>query len=245
MKKFIVAAAVAAIGAGAFASNCAPEQKIEDSAWVYQWKFSGKTTAGKTKAAAGSSSSCNPTDPANCTYRAPASLKIQGYTYACNPTCDNGNPFEFAFVEANEVFWMTKPWKASMSGGVTTEIANVIGKSKKQVEVAGLADFTEQAENVTYALTYAGLGKYKKGHITSVKGNFAGTASQAWAYNLKKDLCILAGYWDFCTLDLVCEGETVAFGKWSAKYLKSASKKFAKNGKSVKLPSWVKWVNAQ
>ena len=244
MKKIMIAAAVAAMGAAAFGANCAPDTPAKDAAWVYQWKFTGKTTAGKKAAVKGNNSVCNPTARAACTYRAKASLTIQGYTMACNPGCGS-DAFE-TFAEQLEVFYMTKPWKASMSGGVSTELSHIIGKSKKQYEAAGTASFTENAEGVTYALTYAGLGKYdlKNSRVKSVSGNFAGTASQAWAYNLKKDLCIKAGYWDCVTLALVCDAPTVAYGKFSAKYKKSASKKYV-NGKTPKLPSWVVALNAQ
>ena len=239
----MIAAAVAAMGAASFGANCTPDVKPKDAAWVYQWKFTGKTTAGKKAAVKGNGSACAPTAGAACTYRAKASLKIQGYTYACNPGCGS-DAFE-TFAEQLEVFYMTKPWKASMSGGVATELSHIIGKSKKQYEAAGTASFTENAEGVTYALTYAGLGKYdvKNSRVKSLSGNFAGTASQAWAYNLKKDLCIKAGYWDCATLALVCDAPTVAFGKFSAKYKKSASKKYASAGKAAKLPSWVEWLN--
>ena len=240
MKKIMIAVAVAAMGVAAFGGNCAPEQ-AKDAAWVYQWKFTGKTTAGK-KGVKANKSVCNPGQDA-CTYRAKASLKIQGYTYACNPGCGS-DAFE-AFAESLEVFYMTKPWKASMSGGVNTELSHIIGSNKKQYEAAGVAEFTEDAENVTYTLAYAGLGKYdlKNSRVSSVSGNFAGIASQAWAYNLKKDLCIKAGYWDCATRALVCDGPTVAFGKFSAKFKKSAAKKYAAKGTAAKLPSWVKWLN--
>ena len=249
MKKLMIAAAVAAVGMGAFAeNNCAPTTTQADTAWVYQWKFSGKTTWGNKAAAKGNSSSCNPTTGASCTYRVKTSLKIQGYTAVCNPSlcADENLGFETQFVEENEVFWMTKPWKAEMAGGVTTEVAHVIGKNKKQVEIGGIAELTEIAEFSTYAFTWAGFGKLDKKNkrVKSASGNFAGFLTQPWAYNLKKDLCILAGYWDCTTLTtLVCTGPSVAYGKWSVKYKKSASKKYA-NGKAPKTPSWVVWVNA-
>ena len=246
MKKIMIAVAVAAMGAAAFGANCTVDPvQAKDTAWVYQWKFTGKTTAGKKAAAkATPASACQPgKDGASCTYRAKSSLKIQGYTYACNPNCGS-DAFE-TFAEALEVFYMTKPWKASMAGGVSTELSHIIGSNKKQYEAAGVAQFKENVENVEYTLTYAGLGKYdlKNSRVSSVSGNFAGIASQAWAYNLKKDLCIQAGYWDCTTLALVCDGPTVAYGKFSAKFKKSASKKYAANGKTVSLPSWVEWLN--
>ncbi len=245
MKKLMIAAAVAAVGITAFGGNCAPT--VPDTAWAYVWKFTGKTTTGNT-AAVYTANPCGGGTTASCTYRVPASLKIQGYTYACAPQvcADDALGFETQFAEVNEVFYMTKPYKASFYGGVTTEIAHIIGKSKKQAEVQGVASLTENVENSTFTLTYAGLGKFDLNNmrLTSANGNFAGTLSQPWAVLVKKGICIQAGYWRCDTLALECAGPSVAYGKWSVKYNKSASKKYL-TGSTVKMPSWVLWLNAQ
>lgn len=243
MKKIMIAAAVAAVGAAAFGAACAPT--VPDTAWAYVWKFTGKTTTGN-KAAVVTTSACGPSTTATCTYRVPASLKIQGYTYVCTPQpcADDAMGFETQFAEENEVFYMTKPYKASFYGGVTTEIAHIIGKSKKQAEVQGVASLTENVENSTFDLVYAGLGKYDLNNkrLTSANGNFAGTLSQPWAILAKSTVCIQAGYWNCTTLALECEGPSVAYGKWSVKYNKSASKKYL-SGVVVKMPAWVQWLN--
>ena len=240
MKKIMIAAAVAAIGFGAFA-DCTEKPKEKDSAWVYAWKFTGKTTVGqKTKVAA---SLCKDGGDADCTIRIPGSLKIQGYIYYCNPACED---YKDARGEELEVFWMKKPYKTYLYGGAAVEVANIIGKKKKQFEEAGIATFDDPVTLGRYELAYAGLGKYKKGRVSSVKGNFAGTLDQPY-YVPKSGKCIPAGYWD-CDLNLVCDGgTTVAYGKWSAKFKKSAAKKYAKNGKAAKLPKFVtkKWPNAE
>ena len=152
MKKIMIAAAVAAMGVAAFA-DCAPNPEV----WVYNWKFTGKTTTGK-PATAAAVNPCQPTgksDAGTCSkaYRVPASLKIQGYTYACPAKyCSDGDKagdslgFETAFTEPNEVFYMTKPYKASFFGGVTTGIAHIIGKNKKQAEIQGIASLTDNVE---------------------------------------------------------------------------------------------------
>ena len=238
MKKIMIAAAVAAIGFGAFASSDCGEVVQKDAAWVYKWKFSGKSTVGKKTTVA--ASVCKDGGDADCTIRVPGSLKIQGYTYFCNPACGD---FE-SFDEDLEVFYMKKPYKTYLYGGVTTEIANIIGAKKKQSEVYGVATFNDPATLGTYSLTYAGLGKYKSGRISSVSGNFAGTLDQPY-YVPKAGKCIPAGYWD-CDFALVCNGgATPAYGKWSAKFKKSAAKKFAKNSTPVKLPKYVtkQWPN--
>ena len=236
----MIAAAVAAVGFGAFGADCG-EVVQKDSAWVYAWKFSGKTTVGKKTTVA--ASLCGEGGDADCTIRVPGSLKIQGYTYFCNPGCGSDD-FE-NFTEELEVFYMKKPYKTYLYGGVATELSKIIGAKKKQYEAAGVATFDDPVTTSTYTLNYAGLGKYKSGRVSSVSGNFAGTLSQPY-YVPKTGKCIPAGYWDCESLDLVCNGgDTVAYGKWSAKYKKSASKKYAKNSTAAKLPKFVTkaWPN--
>ncbi len=250
MKKLIALATVLAIG-GAFA---ACQYDPLPTAWVYKWKFSGKTTFGvkpaKVKVESGLCGySGGEQGGGTCTVRAPASLKIEGYTWVCEPGCGS-NAFE-QFAELNEVFWQKKPFKASLAGGVATDVSNIIGKKAKQFEAAGTATFTEfinagAVEEGTYTLTYAGLGKYdlKNSRVKSVSGNFAGFLDQPH-YIAKGDVCGNAGYWDCESLSLVCTGTSVAYGKWCAKFQKSASKKYLKNGRLPKIPSWVRQMNAQ
>ena len=246
MKKIIIAAIVAATGFSAIGSACMPEP-TPDVAWVYKWSFKGKTTTGKsTKIAA---SACSPSD--DCTIRIPSSLKIQGYTYACSPSpCEDGSlGFKTAFAEVTEVFWLIKPYKSSFAGGVVSEVVNLIGKKKKQVELGGVTKLTDVDTFTDWNLTFAGLGKYsskKGGYITSVKGNFAGYASSSQYVNPKSCTVLPAGVWECDTLSLICdETPTVCYGKWSVKYKKNASKKYNKTGKGVKLPRWVKMANAE
>ena len=241
----IAAAAVAMVGS----TFAACQYVAPDTAWVYKWKFTGKTTKGtQPKQVKVTTGLCGYTGggqtATGCTVRTPASLKIEGYTWVCTPGCGS-EAFE-QFAEVNEIFWQKKPFKAAMAGGVSAEISNIIGKSAKQFETAGVASFTENVENTTYTLTYAGLGKYdqKNSRVKSVSGNFAGILSQPW-YISNKD-CVPAGYWDCATLSLVCPGgATVAYGKWCAKYNKSASKKYLKYGKLPKTASWALPLNAQ
>ncbi len=257
MKKIMIAAAVAAIGFSVFGAACSPDPQV----WVYKWQFKGKTTTGKKATIKTPGSVCKPggTQTASCTIRVPASLKIQGYTWACpgmECATDNTNlGFETAWAECNELFWQTKPYKASFYGGVTTEFAHLIGKKRKQAEVLGVANFTDNEEGATYVLTYAGFGKVKNSrgkYISKVSGNFAGSLSQPWVVKKAKkssaccttaSSCVKAGYWDCATLSLICEAPSIAYGKWSAKYLKSASAKYTKNGSGIKTPNWVVQLN--
>ena len=257
MKKIIIAAVVAAVGVSAFGAggSCGPTKPKADEAWAYVWKFTGKQGAGKTNASV-TKSDCNPQKD-ECTYRVPSSLKIQGYTYVCTPQycADDALGFETQFAEENEVFYMTKPYAyMSLRGGVTTEIAHIIGKNKKQAEIYGKAKFELLPEDYSvtgpfptsvWEIDYAGFGKYDltNKRVTSVSGNFAGQVSAAWAWNVKKDICAFAGYWNCTTLLLECTGPTVAYGKWSVKYNKAGSKKYANGNETIKMPNWVKWLN--
>ena len=265
MKKIMIAAAVAAIGYGAFgATSCSPCGGTTSScapalqSWVYKWQFKGKTTGGKKVKVA--KSACTPSgNSAACSIRVPTSLKIQGYTSTCStePCAKDsvGNlAFESAFNEVNEVFWQTKPYKASFWGGVTIEFAKLIGKKKNQAEVLGTAIFTDDQALQTYGLVFAGFGKVKSKVIKKVSGNFAGyrTAPVSKVTKPKSSCepcqtsCTPAGYWGCVTLALQCNHdlETIAYGKWSAKYVKSASAKYFKDGSGIKTPKWVSNLNA-
>lgn len=263
MKKIMIAAVAASIVSGAFAAACSydPVTPTQDTAWAYTWKFSGKTTKGVAlKGVAGSSGPCGYSDSgtAGGYVRVPASLKIQGYTWYCDPGCGSDD-FEAALAEVNEVFYIKKPFKGSLTGGVTIEVSNIIGKKAKQYEVAGAADFTGTvdannpligSDEMTFNVVFAGLGKYdkKNSRVSSASGNFAGTARYPWY--VSKTVCAYAGIWDCATLAIndVEYVPTVAYGKWSVKYYKSAAKKLAANkvgtAKAIKAPSWVVWANA-
>lgn len=254
MKKLMIAALATVAVAGAYA---ACDYEAPDTAWVYKWTFSGKTTVGTPvtatviKNACGYNGSSGDAGACGLAVRVPASLKIEGYTWVCKPGCGS-DAFE-QFAEIQEIFWQTKPFKASMSGGVSTCVSNIIGKKAKQFEAAGLAEFSAYADNAltgndqgTYLLTYAGLGKYdaKNGRVTSVSGNFAGFLDQPYYIGkIGTTYCPPAGFWDCVTGALTC-GPSVAYGKWSAKYMSSASKKYLKYGTLPSVPSWVRHLNA-
>lgn len=195
-----------------------------DPAWAYKWKFTGKTTKAVT-------STCE----AKVT-RMSTSLKIQGWSLYCDPSCG-----DFEAAEAYEIFWQTKPYKTMLGGGVTFEVANQIGKKGKHYEVAGLAEFTDN-DDVIYTLTFAGFGKYdtKKAYVKSVSGNFAGVAA---APSNKGSDC-MAGekskVWECCGCPIL-DAKSVAYGKWSVKYNKSIAKKYA-NGTIKPKHIYPKWA---
>ncbi len=252
----MIAAVAAVVAGGAFAKACDYEPTTPDVAWAYTWKFTGKTTDGvkvgntKSKSSpcdlgggSSSESACN-------AIRVPASLKIQGYTAYCAPGCGSDG-FE-VLGEVQEVFWQTKPRKLSLSGGVTTEVSNIIGKKAKQYEIAGIATFDGEKDSagalipVKYDIVFAGLGKFdtKNKRVSSASGNFAGTLE--YPQYLEKDACTseYAGIWECANLTLFCsEVDSVAFGKWNVKFNKKAAKKLLTKAnnvvEAVKIPGWV------
>ena len=225
MKKLMILAAAAAMGVSAFGacSYIEPTKPNKAAAWAYKWKFSGKTT----KAVV---SNCD-----KAITRASASLKIQGWSFYCEPECG-----DFEAMEADEVFWQTKPYKTLLAGGVTFEVANIIGKKGKNYEAAGVAEFGD-----LYALTLAGLGKYdsKNARVSSVKGNFAGVAAAPSLTEYNKATCgydgVVSKVWPCCGCP-TDDAASVAYGKWSIKYSKSYAKKYAAGTlKAAKLyPKW-------
>lgn len=245
MKKILVTVAVAAMAiTSAFGGACG-EALPKEEAWVYKWTFTGKTTTGEAVKAVRVSTACGEFGgDVACAVRVPASLKIEGYMGVCSPGC--GTETFAACSEANEVFWQKKPFKASLAGGVATDVCNIIGRNKKQVEIAGQANFDKFVNGTiqegSYTFTYAGIGKYdlKNGRIKAVKGTFAGYLTQPHAVSV--DLCTTAGFWDCSTLALTCEGSSVVTGKFKVKYSKSASKKYLR-GVFPKIPSWATALN--
>lgn len=248
MKKIITTVVVAALGFASFGA-CQYTATVKETAWIYKWSFKGKTTTGeqaKTVKAAPASlcGYAGEANPVTCAVRVPSSLKIEGYTAICMPGCGTDS-FE-QFAEVNEVFWQKKPFKASLAGGVTSDVVHIIGRNKKQVELAGQANFDKFVEGTikegSYSFTYAGFGKYdlKNSRIKAVKGTFAGYLTQPHAVSIS--LCTSAGYWDCETLGLDCEGTSIATGKFKVKYQKNASKKFLA-GKFPAIPAWATPLN--
>ena len=97
--------------------------------------------------------------------------------------------------------------------------------------------FADQAQwSLGDGLYFAGLGKYKAPLYKKIKGNFAGSPAASWYVSNK--VCKQSSPYDCETLTLKCDEtpNTVAFGKWTMKYSKSASKKFP--SKTPKTPSW-------
>lgn len=251
MKKLMIAALAVASVAGAYAACTPGKAPVIQDAWVYTWKFTGKTTTGALVTyTINSTGNCAPNKGGTygCAIRIPASLNIQGYTYKCLPCC--GGFTELA--GDGEVFWTTKPQKELFAintdvkeylatEGLVIDFGHVIGKKAKDFELKGQFTGSTSDSGEKYDFTFAGLGKYdlKNTRFSSVSGNFAGEKVNPhylkWVEAF--DGCPDADYW-------LCDGSdyagaptdpTVAYGSWSAKLNSAASKKFLKNGQRIKV----------
>ena len=220
MKKLMILAAVAVMGAAAFAECAEPTQCV----FAYKLTMSGKTVKGVTQK--GNVSHC--IDPV-C-YATPASLKIQGYVYGTtedltDPTqCTEGcgcNDFSAAKV----VYW-DKATKKAIDTDYTFEVLDVV--SKKQNKVQALAKVGD--------VVLAGQGSVKKGKVTSIKGNFAGTmdAPKCTTCSYEPTTCsddceeIDAIVGKLCSDETGAAAAAVVFGKWTLKANKAAVKKLTK-----------------
>ena len=230
MKKLMIAAVAAIVAGGAFAACSYIEKKVvttNDPAWAYKWTFTGKTTKAIDV-------KCDKTDYVT---RTSTSLKIQGWSFYCDPVCG-----DFEAMEADEVFWSTKPAKITLDGGVTFEVANVIGKAGKNYEAFGVADFASDGAWL-YTLYLAGFGTYdaKNDRVSSISGNFAGIAAAPRSADQKCTLGDVSKVWECCGCPTL-EADSIAYGKWSIKYNKSMAKKYAAGEKDLYkkvYPSWV------
>ena len=240
MKKLMIAAFAAAAVGGAFAANCTPEpgQVPTLDPWAYSWTFSGKTTTGVLVKGVASRDVgvCNPgTIPGTDDeyIRVPTTLKIQGYTYQCNPECGSFGEWD------KEAFVITKPAKDVFFGaGLAGDLgmAHVIGKKATQVEIADEFDAVTVDSGEMYSLLFAGFGTYnlKNARVSSASGNFAGLKITPHALSVRG--CPEAIYWDCTGLAyLADDARSIAYGKWSVKFASSAAKAY-KSGKVAKLP---------
>ena len=239
-------------------SGCEVIVKAEDSAWVYEWKFTGKTTEGVLKTIDGVAAGCRVGAIADQieAIRVPSSLKIQGYTVKCNPTCLDVE--EAAFVGSSrsegEAFWITKPTKGAFYdagdgvAGVSFSFGNVIGRSSGKYELVGRFRGSESFANETYDLQFAGQGSYdaSKLRVTSASGSFAGTMVVPRYPSYVRELagCPEATVWDCMGVRFLGIGgreRTAAFGKWKMKYCATASKNFAAGKGRPATKNGAKW----
>ena len=236
MKKLMIAAVVAAMGAGAFA-DC---DEGKDCVFAYKLTMSGKT--GIAYSTKGNASKCIE----SVCYLKPGSFKLTGYVYgATDPegspdTCNEGCACnDFSTIES-VVYNKKAGFAAKDQIAIDTGVLRLIGSDAKKAQVV-----------LTYNtdLVLAGFGTAKDGVLKSASGNFAGTVTapkcEKCTYDAGKceDDCTEddAMVFTLCLLEKVAADKTVAYGKWSLKADKSAVKKLTKNyDPTVLLPKGVK-----
>jgi len=246
----MIAAAVAAMGAGAFAAGeCSPV--VQEVARIYQMQMNVYTTRGYLSAVAGTTGSiCTPgeTSKETCTVlRGKDKTVIRGYVYICSDLCKLED-YAAAFVDSKRKaafgeFGTDEEGRITFASSVKFEwqLLNFMGSKFDDVEAAWTFSgpvtyaYLDGAEQ-QYDLVGAGYGK--KGSGTTVfadklSGNFAGTAGASYdTYNSKASTCA-------CTPSsiLTCDGyatlaysqkDTVAFGSWKMKFNANDSKAYYK-----------------
>lgn len=233
--------------------GCQPQATpVEETAWIYEWKFTGKTTdgvkiAGYEIAGAGNCKPGRTITVADEAIRVPSTLKIQGYTAKCVPACEDISTADFA--GDGEVFWLTKPFKGAfdVTSGLSGLEGHVIAKSGNKYELAGRFSGADGDAGEFYDFVFAGIGSYSKSklRVSSVSGNFAGfmAAPHYHKYDTNLAGCPEAQIWNCDQSAYAGAPETVAFGKWSMKYLSTASKKYLKDGTRPKAKNGAKWHN--
>lgn len=242
MKKLMIAAAVAAMTAGAYAGACDDVVAGESvgGCMVYDVKLNIKTLAPK-------KIKCKATDCGECDdyvyYLDNASRSIVGYAWVCEETCIDDS------TDMNLVLWdkktktpvVTLPYAIEGNRAVqypNTFTFDFIGRyGKKATKVAAKWAIDEEFISGTCA-GLNGSCSYDKewgdAMLKSVSGNFAGEAVPASV--VTKKLCqdpeevygLYAGICDcwesWCDGGEEASGMLPAYGTWSIKYSKSASK---------------------
>lgn len=221
MKKLMILAAVAVMG-GAVMAACEEGAKC---VFAYKLTMSGKTVVGQ--ATKGKASQC--IDP-TC-IAVPGKIKTTGYIYGT--TEDLNDPDQCVAgcgcndFTTTEAVLLDKKAKMIVPTAVEFDTIDVIGKKQNTVQV--LAKIGE--------VTLAGQGKVKKGTISSVKGNFAGSMDAPVCSTCTYDASDCSETCDetpaivgkLCSIETAPAEKSVVFGKWSMKNSKSAAKKLTKN----------------
>ena len=230
MKKLMIAAAVAAMGAGVFA-ECAEDPTPAPCAFAYKVTLSGKTIATKTVKTTVPVVGGNCIEKSTVCMAVPGTFKRWGYVYGkgeesgAEETCDAGcGCNDFTSLEAYEVNKKAKT--LSMWDFAITRV-DVIGTKQNQVQVYGVVE----------GIRLAGQGKLKKGTISSVKGTFTGEIQPPTCSTCEYDESICEDTCDntpvqvgqLCDPTLTDATAAVVFGKWTMKASKAVAKKLAKN----------------
>lgn len=261
MKKLMIAAAVAALTAGSYASLCDDEPEDVAGCAAYDVKITLKTLAPKVL-----KGSKNQGDDV-CVYLADGKRNLKGIIWMCEEACAfldaDGNNAKMILWRTDKKFQSaignTLGWDAAAQEWVAEEfnvdILDRYAKKADKVEalwkIDGLVATKKNGDQGgEYDLTLGGFGKFDKKNlrVKSISGYAVGTvtpdsATQAGLCGDTADTApkvLDTCYEDFT--DWCCDGEetdaVVAIGTWSIKYNKSLA-----NGKKTLgavVPSYAK-----
>ncbi len=189
MKKLMIAAVVAAMGAAYAEPLCGPGEDAPPAgvewALVYDWQFKGKTTQGwpsttrsvglvdcSTQGDDGGGVCGVGTTTSSLIKRIPATFAMAGWT----AICECGKLIGDADSWDGYSFWITKPYAAYFNAALCGEYGmkaccgeafiHVIGKTETDAEIFsgfyGPSTFVNTSYGQTWQFDYAGLGKYVK-----------------------------------------------------------------------------------
>ena len=254
MKKLMIAAAAAAMTAGAFADLCDVDP-VEVGCLAYDMKISVKTPVPKTIKCKADKSMCD-TGVASCvTYAAWGKKTIKGFLWCCEYDCTTYGTldgFKMALWDASsKSCYQTYSKTGDVGGNVPAFTMLRLGKKATDVEVSFdlTANGTDAVinkdgdnETATLTATLAGAGKFdtKNEYVKSASGYIAGTrtftAAETIAYKYACEEDQGGSYfWDLCDeFDSWCEDtgtalqEGVVYGSWTLK----VNTKAMKSGKS-------------
>lgn len=249
MKKLMIAAAVAAMGIGAYASCDKPEDKEVNCAEVYDVVFNLKTTkckcSNKKQVTIGDECGKPVKDYSyDCVaWREIVSKKVNGVIWSCVCSCSTDLDVEStlqvtpawwdyttvaADAQGNQYFWIAKDkYDLSDASLMTFTFLGRIGKDKKKVEAYG---------TFGTGISWAGFGTYDTKHdrVTKISGNAAGYWGAPYDCSSMDNVDGVISYTEDCPAYKLCGDDpavmddystTAAYGTFSVKYNAAKSKK--------------------
>ena len=244
MKKVMIAAAIAAVAAGAFADEPCGLGETALCAEVYDVAMTIKTTACKLLYTAAKEDKCGLKSEEICDcYRVPTTIKVNGVIWSCLCTCEGeveGSTLSLPTEERwdldygegfkdSQLFWIAKK-KTILEDVMTFSHLYRIGKKNEKVEASGTFG----------SLTFAGFGTFENGRVKAIAGGLAGlwTATPDCTLTFSRPQgSEQAEEFGYCLAYSICpvlapvqvEDVTVtaAYGTFKVKYNAKKSKKLA------------------
>lgn len=240
MKKVMFALMCAFSAMTATAATCTPDEVVTpDVTLVYKVRVKLTTTKGlnKTSTYTEGGSVCAPgeTVTSQNVMREVDKTVIEGWIYDCVSTC---NTIESGSI----VLWDVKRKVQILDPAIASEFLNVIGKKKNKAEwcwaLTGTTDFGPASQELTLNCAGTGTFSVKKGYFDTISGTCCGMMSAPYDTSSKHPTCEPSQVWKCSDLASMTDENTVAYGTWTVRLNKTASARYAKNGK-LECPKYV------